>query len=147
MIPLMNNPSTIGNPVFSPDGKQIAFEFNTGGNLDIYLMDADGKNRHRITTNPADDGQPTFSPDGKYIAFVSRRDDNYELYMMDADGSNQRRLTYTLADEYDPVGVKRKVIRRYFVIRHSSFFRHSSFVIIHGRHSSLSATSGDLCAL
>jgi len=102
MTPLMNNASPIGNPVFSPDGGQIAFEANAGGNLDIYLMDTDGKNRRRITTEPADDGQPAFSPDGKYIAFVSRRDDNYELYMMDVDGSNQRRLTYTSVDEYDP---------------------------------------------
>jgi Tol biopolymer transport system component len=101
MIPLMNTPTTIGNPVFSPDGQKIAFESNAGGNLDIYLMDTDGKNRRRITTHPADDGQPAFSPDGKYIAFISRRDDNYELYMMDVDGSNQRRLTYTTADEYD----------------------------------------------
>jgi Tol biopolymer transport system component len=102
MTPLMNNASPIGNPVFSPDGSQIAFEANAGGNLDIYLMDTDGKNRRRITTEPADDGQPAFSPDGKYIAFVSRRDDNYELYMMGVDGSNQRRLTYTPVDEYDP---------------------------------------------
>ncbi|HIE25837.1 TPA: tetratricopeptide repeat protein [Candidatus Poribacteria bacterium] len=103
MVPLMNNPTTIGNPVFSPDGRQIAFDFNAEVNLDVYLMDADGKNRRRITTNPADDGQPAFSPDGKSIAFVSRRDDNYELYLMDVDGSNQRRLTYTPWDEYDPV--------------------------------------------
>jgi Tol biopolymer transport system component len=103
MITLMNNPSPIGNPVFSPDSRQIAFEANTGGNIDIYLMDTDGKNRRRITTNNADDGQPVFSPDGKSIVFVSRRDDNYELYMMDVDGSNQRRLTYTPWEEYEPV--------------------------------------------
>jgi TolB protein len=65
-------------------------------------MDADGKNRRRLTTHPSNDGQPVFSPDGKYVAFVSFRDGNYELYMMDVDGANQRRLTYTQTNEYNP---------------------------------------------
>ena len=102
MVPLTNSPTSMGNPVFSPDGKTIAFEGNIGDNLDIYLMDADGKNRRRITTHPANDGQPAFSPDGQRIAFVSFRDENYELYVMDVDGANQRRVTFTPVSEYEP---------------------------------------------
>ena len=37
---------------------QIAFSSTRDGNLEIYVMDADGKNQRRLTHHPADDGLP-----------------------------------------------------------------------------------------
>ena len=37
---------------------QIAFTSIRDGNLEIYVMDADGKNQRRLTHHPADDGLP-----------------------------------------------------------------------------------------
>jgi Tol biopolymer transport system component len=55
---------------------------------DIYVMDADGSERTRLTDNPAEDFDPVWSPDGKTILFESFRDGNYESYAVDIDGRN-----------------------------------------------------------
>jgi len=67
------------DPVWSPDGKKIAFVSNRtedpDGNADtnIWVVSADGKNNDKtlvqVTTNPIKDDSPTWSPDGKFIAY------------------------------------------------------------------------------
>src|SRR5262245_43609251 len=57
-------------PAWSPDGRQIAFvSVPPGGNFDIYVMNADGSGRHRLTDNPATDNFPSWSPDGTKVVF------------------------------------------------------------------------------
>jgi Tol biopolymer transport system component len=53
-------------PSYSSDGSKIAWERNG----DIWIMNADGTNRHSLTTSPAGDASPAFSPDGRKIAFT-----------------------------------------------------------------------------
>ena len=79
---------------------QIAFQSDRDGAWQIYVMDADGGNQHRLTNNPNDDWHPVWSPDGKRIAFMSERDGHVingrptpEIYVMDADGGNPQNLT------------------------------------------------------
>ena len=67
------------DPVWSPDGKKIAFVSNRtedpDGNADtnIWVVSADVKNNDKtlvqVTTNPIKDDSPTWSPDGKFIAY------------------------------------------------------------------------------
>ena len=59
-------------PVWSPDGRRIAFTSNRDGNDEIYVMDPDGSNVKRLTHNDADDEWPSWSPDGKRLAFQSQ---------------------------------------------------------------------------
>jgi Tol biopolymer transport system component len=90
------------NPVFSPDGKRIAFTSNRDGNNEIYVVNADGTGLTRLTNNPANDDHPTFSPDGTRIAFESTRDGRPQLYIMKADGSEVKRLTTSTGDDRRP---------------------------------------------
>src|ERR1043166_5043315 len=46
---LTSFPGTESNPHFSPDGKQIAFSMQYGGNTDVYVIDADGGEARRLT--------------------------------------------------------------------------------------------------
>ncbi|MCU1327631.1 MAG: transcriptional regulatory protein-like protein [Bryobacterales bacterium] len=57
-------------PVFSPDGKQVAFVWsgNSGNNRDIYVSLVGTHSTLRLTTDPASDTQ-SWSPDGLSIAF------------------------------------------------------------------------------
>ena len=61
-----------GDPIWSPDGKQIAFSTDRNGNFDIYLVSAEGGVAKRITTNSATEIPLAFSPDGKEIYFSAQ---------------------------------------------------------------------------
>jgi Tol biopolymer transport system component len=91
---------------FPPVGGRVVFHSDRDGEIDIYVMDADGSNVQRLTDAPGRDFEPAWSPDGSTIAFSTDRDDpdNAQLYLMDADGSNQRRLPSSLVD--DQVGAR-----------------------------------------
>jgi TolB protein len=94
---LQNPTKSVGTnylPVFSPDGRQIAFMSGRDGNPEIYVMNADGSNLRRLTTHPAEDGSPTWSPSGSQIAFTSGRTGKPQIYIMNAaDGSGLQRVT------------------------------------------------------
>ena len=89
-------------PVWSPDGKRIAFTSNRDGNDEIYVMSPDGSNVKRLTNNAADDQWPAWSPDGKKLTFQSYRDGNWEIYVMNADGSRQTNISKNPAADWEP---------------------------------------------
>jgi len=79
-------------PVWSPNTMQFVCKTCDGSKCGLFLMNADGSGRRKITEH-ANDQNASWSPDGKKIAFASDRDGNWEIYVMNADGSNQTRLT------------------------------------------------------
>ncbi len=82
-------------PRWSPDGKRIAFKSNRGGgNLDVYVMDADGGNVVRITDHPAHDHDPVWMPDGLSLIFSSERDSRSDLYRVWLSDRRVDRLTH-----------------------------------------------------
>jgi Tol biopolymer transport system component len=93
---LTNGPqSSERNPVWSPDGTQIAYCATYDYQYEITVMNADGSNIKRLTNDPASDCEPAWSPDGRQIIFVSKRSGFENLYVMDAtDGGNLRQLTF-----------------------------------------------------
>src|SRR5207247_8515365 len=75
---------------YSPDGKQIVFCSKRDGNLQLYIMDADGKNVRQLTHAPGCyNGGPFFSPDGKRVIFRSdgKKQDQLRLHVIDVDAS------------------------------------------------------------
>ncbi len=60
-------------PSWSPDGKQLVFTGYDGGLSDLFVVNADGANLHRLTNDKYADLEPSWSPDGKTIAFVTDR--------------------------------------------------------------------------
>jgi Tol biopolymer transport system component len=75
-------------PVFSPDGKRIAFARLGGG---IFSMNLDGTGLRRLTTNGRD-SYPAWSPDGKQIAFLRPLVNGWRVFVMSASGAGERRL-------------------------------------------------------
>ncbi|MBN1224662.1 MAG: PD40 domain-containing protein [Candidatus Aminicenantes bacterium] len=62
------------SPAFSPDGKWIAFSAQYDGNLDVFLIPAEGGIPKRLTWHPTPDIVRGFAPDGKSVIFISNRD-------------------------------------------------------------------------
>jgi dipeptidyl aminopeptidase/acylaminoacyl peptidase len=59
------------NPVFSPDGKQLAFTSNRDGSAQIWIYWLESGQMARITNLTEGPNNLAFSPDGKSIAFTS----------------------------------------------------------------------------
>jgi TolB protein len=60
---------------YSPDGKQIYFNSNRTGLMQLWRMAADGKNQVQLTFDRFNNWFPHVSPDGKKIVFISFMDD------------------------------------------------------------------------
>jgi tricorn protease len=60
-------------PVFSPDGKLIAFTAEYDGNKDVFVVPVSGGVPVRLTWHPSDDHVKGFTPDGKSVLFISKR--------------------------------------------------------------------------
>lgn len=78
----------------------IAFESDVDGDMDIYVIGADGTGLCQLTGLEPDDDRhdegPSWSPDGLQLAFTSGPDDlNGDIHVMDAaDGSDVRRIMF-----------------------------------------------------
>lgn len=68
---LTSQPSYEQLPVWSPDGKTIAFASDRYGNFDIFTIAADGSSDswNRLTYNSASELTEAFTPDGKNVLF------------------------------------------------------------------------------
>ena len=108
-----------GGPFWSYDGKKIVYRaehprppeaiadykdlYAKGlirpGNLEIWVMNADGSNKHQVTHNGAANFGPYWLPDGKRIIFASNMADpkngrDFDLYVINEDGSGLERVTF-----------------------------------------------------
>ena len=94
-------PSFAQMPVFSPDGRYIAFMSFREGYCSVFLMNADGSDPVNLT--PIDPSvppsiwcsrAPAWSADGQQIFFMSSRLGGLnQVFVMNADGTNVRPLT------------------------------------------------------
>ena len=79
---------------WSPDGTRIVYtsfvDYTTIGDMDMYVVNADGTNRQQIATGISAVFELTWSPDSTRIAYVSSFGNG--LYALNADGTNPRSI-------------------------------------------------------
>src|SRR5882724_6207788 len=87
-------PGREGDPIFSPDGNQIAFSWDgvKGDNFDIYVKLINAGTPLRLTTHPGIDRSPAWSPDGRYIAFARNSESEQGIFIVPALGGTERKL-------------------------------------------------------
>ena len=86
---------------WSPDGRRIALSLDLGGfaYTDLYVINADGSNRLRLTRLPSSDSEawsPVWSADGRKIAFTEYADGTYAVWVVNANGGGGRQLSDAL---------------------------------------------------
>lgn len=91
--PVTTNVEMEDNPVWSPDGRWVAFISNRYGNYDVFVAPADGGESRRLTWNSDYEGPSDWTPDGKGILLKAQREDFYNgLYVLDVRTTGLRRL-------------------------------------------------------
>src|SRR5438034_890603 len=79
------------DPIWSPDGKRIAYANFHSGRSEVFVINVVGTGETQLTT---DGGFPgAWSPDGTRIAFANSSDGDDEIFLMNPDGSGVTRLT------------------------------------------------------
>lgn len=68
---LTTNPGHDTQPIWSPDGQEIAFASNRNGNFDVYLMRKEGGEPKRLTSNSTNEYPEAFQNDGKHILYTA----------------------------------------------------------------------------
>jgi TolB protein len=95
-------------PVWSPDGKRVAFSMQVGEIAEIFSCNADGSDLKKLTEIQQISSSPAYSPNGKFITFRvtdeaywrdtkkmkqvydEKAGDKRPIWVMNVDGSNAR---------------------------------------------------------
>jgi Tol biopolymer transport system component/C-terminal processing protease CtpA/Prc len=151
-----------GYPVWSRDGRHIAFASDRFGDLDIFVMNADGSDLSRLTFHSADDVPSDFAPDGSGVLFSSSRGDNAtsayfptgalpELYEVATAGGTPRRVMTSpgVQARYSPDGTRiayreEKAYENDFRQRDVSSFARDIWIfdIASGAHEQITTNAG-----
>lgn len=119
-MPLTINEAYDQMPVWSRDGKWIAFASDRHGNFDVYIMPSAGGDAKRLTYHSANDFPYDFTPDGKNVLFGTPRNDIYssarfplrglfnKLYTVPVNGGRSVMINSAGAEfaHYNPAGDK-----------------------------------------
>jgi tricorn protease len=128
-------------PIFSPDGRTIAFTGEYDGNTDVFTIPATGGVPHRVTYHPAADFAIGWTHDGKQILFRSNRESTSrytQLYTVPADGGIATPLPLPMAyqGQFSPDG---KQIA-YSPLGPAFGFNYTAFVAWGNYHGGLAST-------
>lgn len=88
------------NGVAYMTGGQVVYSSSVGGNMDLWVMNADGSNQRQLTANSRNNTQPVITRDGRYVIFSSDRSGTANIWRQDIDGTNPRRLTSGSGEAY-----------------------------------------------
>jgi eukaryotic-like serine/threonine-protein kinase len=81
-----------GWPVWSPDGKQVAYESNRGGNLEIFVKPASGVEDEKPLVTGEGESMPTdWSRDSRFIAYQtqSRATKKFDIWILPMTGEQK----------------------------------------------------------
>lgn len=97
---LVSHPATESRPLYSPDGRKLAFISSRTGNGDIYVLAFESGDLKRLTFDDANDQLDGWSRDGRWIYFTSSSRDisgMNDLFRVNVEGGTPMQVS---ADRY-----------------------------------------------
>ena len=87
-------------PAWSPDGKEIFFSSDRGGNPQIYKVNVDGvTDVNRVTFEGKYNLSPSLSPDGKLLLFLTQENGKFRVAVQNLASNQVLKLTKGPHDE------------------------------------------------
>jgi Tol biopolymer transport system component len=84
-------------PAWSPDGGRILYvrRARLSGRPDLFVMNANGRGRTRLTSTSVPERDPSWSPDGTGLVYAARTapGEPFRIFAARADGSGREQLT------------------------------------------------------
>lgn len=99
---LLVSSQPIMSPVWSPDGKRLAYVSFENHHAAIYIQDLTAGQRQLFSAAPGINGAPAFSPDGKYLALVLTKTGNPKIYIMNLATRRLRQITFGWSIDTEP---------------------------------------------
>jgi hypothetical protein len=87
------------SPVFSPDGRRIAFSGMREAVADIFVVDLATEEVTNVTKDDFADYGPAYSPDGTFIVYMARISGNEKLFRLDLASGQKTQLTFGTHDD------------------------------------------------
>ncbi len=82
-----------GFPVWSPDGKYLAYQLKQAEDSHVMVIDAQGGEPQQLTSGAGQSWPFGFSPDGDKVVFAGQRSGEWNLWWVSRTSGEARRLT------------------------------------------------------
>ncbi len=100
--PALSSNEPIISPVWSPDGKKVAYVSFESRKPVIYVHELATGRRTVLSNQKGNNSAPAWSVDGRSLALALSKDGNTQIYRINADGTGLRRLTRSSSIDTEP---------------------------------------------
>jgi Tol biopolymer transport system component len=98
--PLLDLGEDVQFATLSPDGNEVAYNFNQNGAVNVWVASVRTGQRKQLTFDNQLMGFPSWSPDGKFLSFEMQRGDNTYIMVMPSSGGQPTQLTFDQTKDF-----------------------------------------------
>jgi len=98
--PLLDLGEDVQYATLSPDGNEVAYNFNQNGAMNLWVASVKTGQRKQLTFDNQLMGFPCWSPDGRFLAFEMQRGDNAYIMVIPSSGGEPTQLTFDKSKDF-----------------------------------------------
>lgn len=90
------------SPVWSPDGKKIAYNARTSSDRQIWIYDIEHEIEYQLTQGSGHKENPSWAPDSSHIVYQGMKDGTWQLFLVDMNRKSTIQITHGEGDKQFP---------------------------------------------